>query len=236
MASSLPIKSQRSTSLTTIINEYRPDVQQETQHASNISTSNALFEHFLGSSEPENQQKALDFFTQVLDIGINFKSQPEVRHSQVENPATQSFGPMPEDGMSCKELLECFHKIAQHSTNFASPKFMGFPDAANSIPALASAILVPFINQNMCNQDIQAPAASFVEMEVVHWLRHQLGFQVPSEYTTVTEIGGIMTAGGCLSNTVGMMAARESLFPGSGMTGLPVVASKIRVLVPDVIE
>lgn len=45
-----------------------------------------------------------------------------------------------------------------------------------------------------------------------------------------------MTAGGCLSNTVGMMAARESLFPGSGMTGLPVVASKIRVLVPDVIE
>jgi L-2,4-diaminobutyrate decarboxylase len=59
---------------------------------------------------------------------------------------------------------------------------------------------------------------------------------VPSEYTTVTEIGGIMTAGGCLSNTVGMMAARESLFPGSGLTGLPVVASKIRVLVPDVIE
>lgn len=45
-----------------------------------------------------------------------------------------------------------------------------------------------------------------------------------------------MTAGGCLSNTVGMMAAREALFPGSGMTGLPVVASKIRVLVPDVIE
>ena len=33
-----------------------------------------------------------------------------------------------------------------------------------------------------------------------------------------------------------MMAARESLFPGSGKTGLPVVASEIRVLVPDVIE
>ncbi|KAH8669762.1 pyridoxal phosphate-dependent transferase [Tricladium varicosporioides] len=80
----------------------------------------------------------------------------------------------------------------------------------------------------MCNQDIQAPAASFIEMEVVHWLRQQLGFQVPSEYITVTEIGGVMTAGGCLSNTVGMMAARESLFPGSGMTGLPVVASQIK--------
>lgn len=113
---------------------------------------------------------------------------------------------------------------------------MGFPDAANSIPALGAAMFIPFVNQNLCNQDIQAPAASFIEMEVVHWLRQQLGFKVAAEYTTVTEIGGVMTSGGCLSNTVGMMAARESLFPGSGMTGLPVVASKIRVLVPDVIE
>jgi hypothetical protein len=76
----------------------------------------------------------LDFFNQTLDIGINFKSQPEVRHQHVKIPATQLFGPMPEDEMSSKQLLRCFHKIAQHSTNFASPKFVGFPDAANSIP------------------------------------------------------------------------------------------------------
>jgi len=231
-----PIESQLPTPFTTAANEDRPVIPEEAQHISSIVTSNALFKHFVGSSEQGDQQKALDFFNQVLDIGIKFKSQPEVRHKQVENHATQSFGSMPEDGMSCEQLLECFHDIAEHSTNFASPKFMGFPDAANSIPALGAAMLVPFINQNMCNQDIQAPAASFIEMEVVHWLRQQLGFHVPSEYTTVTEIGGVMTAGGCLSNTVGMMAARESLFPGSGMTGLPVVASKIRVLVPDVIE
>lgn len=179
-----------------------------------------MFTHFVGSSMPSDQEKALNFFNGVLDIGIKFKSQPEVRKKQLAESVTKAFDPMPEVGLSCEQLLECFQDITQHSTNFASPKFMGFPDAANSIPALGAAILIPFINQNMCNQDIQAPAASFVEMEVVHWLRQQLGFQVPSEYTTVTEIGGIMTAGGCLSNTVGMMAAREHLFPGSGMTGL----------------
>jgi hypothetical protein len=54
-------------------------------------------------------------------------------------------------------------------------------------------------------------------MEVVHWLHEQLGFKVSSKYTTVTEIGGIMTADDCLSNTVGMMAARESLFLGSDL-------------------
>ena len=143
---------------------------------------------------------------------------------------------MPEEGISLGQLIECYHEIVQASTNFDFPSFLGFPDAANSVPALGAAMLVPLINQNMCNQDIQAPSATFVEMEVVHWLRQQLGYLVPSAYTTVTEIGGVLTVGGCLSNSYGLMVARESLFPGSGLTGLPAVASKIRVLIPDVIE
>jgi len=175
--------------ITTTSNGDHP-VQEVAQHLSKITIDNGLFKNFVGSAGSGDQQKALDFFNQVLDVGINFKSQSEVRHRQVENPATQSFDSMPEKGMSCEQLLECFQDIAQHSTNFASPKFMGFPDAANSIPALGAAMLVPFVNQNMCNQDIQAPIASFIEMEVVHWLRQQLGFKVPSEYNTVTEIGG----------------------------------------------
>ena len=150
-----------------------------------------------------------------------------MRQKKLPNPATKSFNSMPEEGISLGQLLECYHEIVQASTNFSSPSFLGFPDAANSVPALGAAMLVPLINQNMCNQDIQAPSATFVEMEVVHWLRQQLGYRVPSAYTTVTEIGGVLTVGGCLSNTYGLMAARESLFPGSGSTGLPVVASKI---------
>jgi L-2,4-diaminobutyrate decarboxylase len=173
-------------------NEDNP-IQEVAQKLASVTLDNGLFVNFVGSVGSGDQQKALDFFNQVLDIGINFKSQPQVRHKQVENPTTQSFGSMPENGMSCEQLLECFRDIAQHSTNFASPKFMGFPDAANSIPALGAAMLVPFVNQNMCNQDIQAPMASFIEMEVVHWLRQQLGFQVPAEYATVTEIGGTST-------------------------------------------
>jgi hypothetical protein len=169
MASSPPIKSQHPISITTAASKSRPVIQEDSQHISSNATSNALLQQFVGSSEPGDRETALDFFNQVLDVGINFKAQPEVRRKQVEIPVTQSFGTMPEDGMSCKELLDCFQEISEHSTNFASPKFMGFPDAANSIPALGAAILIPFINQNMCNQSIQAPAASFVEMEVVHW-------------------------------------------------------------------
>jgi glutamate/tyrosine decarboxylase-like PLP-dependent enzyme len=234
MASSSPNKGQ--TPLSTSTNKDGPATIQEAQNAVSLESGNILFKNFVGNTEPGSKHNALDFFHQVLHMGVSFKSQSKVRRNHVEIPATKSFDSMPEHGISPYELLKCFGEIAQHSTNFASPKFLGFPDAANSIPALGAAMFVPFLNQNMCNQDIQAPTASFIEMEVVHWLRQQLGFPVPEEYTTVTEIGGIMTAGGCLSNMVGMMAARESLFPGSGLTGLPVIASEIRVLVPDVIE
>jgi glutamate/tyrosine decarboxylase-like PLP-dependent enzyme len=73
-------------------------------------------------------------------------------------------------------------------------------------------------------------------MEVVHWLRKQLGYEVPGSYATVREIGGVFTLGGCLSNTIALMAARETLFPGSSSKSLPFAACNIRVLVPEVIE
>jgi L-2,4-diaminobutyrate decarboxylase len=115
------------------------------QHPSSTTTDNELFKDFVGRSDQAEQQKILEFFNKVLDLGVNFKSQPQVR-------------------------------------------------------------------------------------------RKKLGYLVPSAYTTVTEIEGVLTVGGCLSNSYGLMVARESLFPGSGLTGLPAVASKIRVLIPDVIE
>jgi hypothetical protein len=73
-------------------------------------------------------------------------------------------------------------------------------------------------------------------MEVVHWLRQQLGFDTPGQYTRSDQIGGILTLSGCLSNTVVLMAAREFVFPGSSMSGLGASPANIRVLVPDVIE
>ncbi|KAG9251492.1 pyridoxal phosphate-dependent transferase [Emericellopsis atlantica] len=80
----------------------------------------------------------------------------------------------------------------------------------------------------MANQEICSPEATFVEMEVIHWLREALGYSVPAMYTSASGIGGILTLGGCLSNTIALLAAREKLFPGSGLKGIPVLPSKIR--------
>lgn len=63
-----------------------------------------------------------------------------------------------------------------------------------------------------------------------------LDIHVPDTYTEASGIGGILTSRDCLSNTIALVAAREHLFPGSGLKGIPVLPKKIRVLVPDVIE
>lgn len=88
----------------------------------------------------------------------------------------------------------------------------------------------------MANQEICSPEATFVEMEVIHWLREALGYSVPATYSASSGIGGILTPGGCLSNTIALLAAREKLFLGSGLSGIPVLPRMIRVLVPNIIE
>lgn len=129
-------------------------------------------------------------------------------------------------------LLAEFAAIAHNSTNFASPNFMGFPDCGNSLPAVAASLLVPLLNQNLINQDFCAPAATFIEMETVHWLRGLVGYRTPSQYNNALEIGGCSVSGGVLANTIALLAAREALYPGSLQAGLPPVSKLGRVLVP----
>lgn len=48
--------------------------QLDDQRLSSITTNNELFKHFVGSSDLAEEQKILDFFNKVLNLGVNFKS------------------------------------------------------------------------------------------------------------------------------------------------------------------
>ncbi|KAF2788498.1 PLP-dependent transferase [Melanomma pulvis-pyrius CBS 109.77] len=178
----------------------------------------------------------MNLLARVLELGLDFKASPEVNQKPCPIPTTKTFTSLPSHGITFEELLHRFGEIAEKSTNWASPRFLGFPDAGNALPAIGAAIIVPLLNQNLANQDICSPSATFVEMEVVHWLRQILGYSVAPEYSSVQELGGALTLGGTLSNTVALMAAREKSFPGSRLYGLPVQPQSICVLVPEIIE
>jgi glutamate/tyrosine decarboxylase-like PLP-dependent enzyme len=100
---------------------------------------------------------------------------------------------------------------------------------------LAASLIIPFLNQNLANHEI-SPQATFIEMEVIHWLRESLGYSVLTTYHYARDIGGITTLGGYLSSTVAPLGPRRKLLPGSILNGIPILPGHIRVLMPDVIE
>ncbi|PVH91212.1 PLP-dependent transferase [Periconia macrospinosa] len=195
------------------------------------------FSNLFLSSGVEDNNEAREFFKKVIDLGISFKTSPNVFSERVKAvPSKVTFDRMPKAGLSFEGLMQEFEDITLSSSNWSSPNFLGFPDAANSVAGLAAAMLIPMLNQNMANQEICSPEATFKEMEVIHWLREALGYSVPISYMAASGVGGVETLGGCLSNTIALLAAREKLFPGSSLKGIPVLPNKIRVLVPNVIE
>ena len=145
------------------------DSKSTTFRYQTMSDMSEMQQFFLGNSDDGVQQDDLHRLLQdVLQTGIDFKCQSAVKANPTSIPDTITFPDMPNAGITCDGLLDEFKRIAAGSANWGSPNFMGFPDAGNSVPALCAAVLTPFINQNLANQDICSPLATFVEMETVH--------------------------------------------------------------------
>ena len=180
----------------------------------------------------QNIEQIRSFLTKVLDLGLSFKLQSSVRQSEFNNPDSVQFTDPPIEGVSLDVLAEHFKVLASESTNFSSPNFVGFPDAGNATAALSAAILIPFLNQNLINQDFCGPAATFLEMETIHWLRKLLQYDTPTVYKKALDIGGCCVHGGVLANTIAMLAARESLFPNTMRNGITFDTRKTKILAP----
>ncbi|KAI1036483.1 hypothetical protein LB503_003115 [Fusarium chuoi] len=176
-------------------------------------------------------------FDEVVRWGVLFRThRPDHAEAQSIVPRQVSFDSMPESGLTDEQLIHKFRSIIAKSTNSMSRDFLGFPDVTMCPAAFGAALLIPLLNQNMANLETCPPEVTFVEMEVIHWLREALGYPVLGAYTKAMDVGGVFTSGGCLSNFVALLAAREKCFPGSRLNGIPVLPSKIRVLVPEMAE
>ncbi|KAF5639129.1 glutamic acid decarboxylase [Fusarium tjaetaba] len=188
-------------------------------------------------TKDEGEGRTRQFFDEVVRRGVLFNAEiPKHPEAQIIVPRQVSFSSMPESGLTDEQLIHEFTSIIAGSTKSSSPNFLVSSDATMCHAAMGAALLIPLLNQNMANPETCPPKATFVEMEVIHWLREALGYPVLGAYTKAMDVGGIFTPGGCLSNTVALLAAREKRFPGSRLNGIPVLPSKIRVLVPDIAE
>ncbi len=161
----------------------------------------------------DNRETSEKLFRKAVNIGVDFKLKSAVKDKDIDEATGRQImlDPLPVKPKSVKAVLDEFMKdILPYSNNFASPKFMGFPDAGNSVAAITGAILSEFMQQNLINQSFCSPSGTFVEIAVLNWLRQVVGYKA-IDPDDIFGVGGIVTSGGTASNAIAMMLARENL-------------------------
>lgn len=152
------------------------------------------------------------FFKKIIKIGSEFKIKNKVFEKVAKlREQKKIITSFPEKGKSLGEVVDEFKKdILPFCSNFSSRGFMGFPDAGNSLAGISGALFEVFLQQNLINQSFCAPSATFVEISVIRWLRELVSYKNNRHVDNVWGVGGIITTGGTMSNTVGMLLAREN--------------------------
>ena len=108
--------------------------------------------------------------------------------------------------------------IANQSTNFSSEYFAAFPDSGNEVSGIMGGLVSLFLQQNLINQKLCSPLATFIDMAVIKWMREYVGYERLAS-NDIHNLGGIITTGGTISNVIALLMARtqkcpESLFVG----------------------
>lgn len=171
-----------------------------------------------------NKDLARELFINAIDEGLNFKLQEDVRTGDFSQLKAEDFiDALPEAGQPIETVQKEFNdRFLPYCYNFASPNFMGFPDAGNSIAAIAGNITADFLQQNLINQSFCSPSGTFAEISVIRWLREVVGYTNPEQVNDIFDVGGVITGGGTTSNTIGILLARENHKPNTMKEGVTI--------------
>jgi glutamate/tyrosine decarboxylase-like PLP-dependent enzyme len=164
--------------------------------------------------------RALELGLRFLDGSIR-EARPLVHRTASELRSFAS-SPMPKTGTPVEQLLRELNELARFSIAQCDPAYPAFPDVGNSVAGLVGDVLAACLNQNMIAVDRSAPVASYVEAQLILWLRELVGFDTYelADLPNLAELGGMWTSGGNMSNHVAMVAALQHRFPDVAHDGL----------------
>jgi glutamate/tyrosine decarboxylase-like PLP-dependent enzyme len=165
---------------------------------------------------------------EAVGIGVAFlhraeRGEPALRHADPDELRGLAAGSLPDAGADFADVLvETSRLVEAHSISQSHPGYLAFPDSANSLAAVAGSMLTRLLNQNLIAVDRSAPVATFIEIQVIEWLRELAGYDtVPiDQLRGVKDVGGLWTTGGHLSNHIAMLAALGQAFPQARRDGL----------------
>lgn len=182
---------------------------------------------FINDDISEEQKKLLH---KVLDLGIDFLS-GDIRKGKALNyldmdTLKQKFSSeIPMNLSDYDSLYSMLHEIAEYSISQSTHAFLAFPDSAGSLATYCADIISSFLNQNLIAVDRSAPVATYVEAQLIAWLRYLIGYSDTSinKAHSLSEVGGMWTTGGNMSNHIAILTALLTKFPeimNNGMCSL----------------
>ena len=180
----------------------------------------------------ENKTYAKKCLNEIVDMGLNFKLQENFREKHVSKDMIEKIFKMPINTTGLEEIITFVkEEILPYCSNFGTEKFMGFPDAGNSIAGISGAVLSDFLQQNLINSSFCAPIATYMEIAVINWLRQIVGYK-NVEVNNIWDVGGIITYGGTGSNSIAMLLARENHKQNTMKKGV-VNPEEYKVIIPQ---
>ncbi|MFI0448042.1 pyridoxal phosphate-dependent decarboxylase family protein [Actinomadura sp. 6N118] len=179
-----------------------------------------------------------DTLRDTLRVGLDFlhraeDGEPFLHHAEPAELLANVGGPLPVAGVEMREVLdEVEEVIAKYSISQSHPGYLAFPDSGNAVAAVAGNILSPLLNQNLIAVDRSAPVATFIEIQVIEWLRELLGYpSAPLDRLRgLKDVAGLWTTGGHLSNHIAMLVALGQAFPEARKRGLRALSTQPAVV------
>ncbi|GAA4714927.1 pyridoxal-dependent decarboxylase [Phytohabitans rumicis] len=171
-------------------------------------------------------------------IGLDFvhradDGEPYLRYRSPTDLASLLDRPLPSEGSDLDAVLADLEaKIVPYSVSQSHPRYLAFPDSGNAIAAMAGGLLGRLLNQNLIAVDRSAPAATFVEIQVIEWLRDLVGYESAplTDLRGVKDVAGLWATGGHLSNHLAILVALGRRFPEVRRHGLPAMGTRPTVV------
>lgn len=164
----------------------------------------------------------------AVDVGMRFAHADErgdrfINHAEPDELLKLAAEPLPASGADFDAVLtEAEQRFITYSISQAHRGYLAFPDSGNAVAAVAGSMLTRLLNQNLIAVDRSAPAATFVTVKVIEWLRQLVGYETMplTEFRGVKDVAGVWTTGGHMSNHMAMLTALGHRFPEARQRGL----------------
>lgn len=181
--------------------------------------------YFLPIGDKKKQKK---LFSELLDLCLDFyegKTRDDKFLVYKSNDELKSIvsEKLPKDGKEIDEILNILKDpVGRYSISQFDLTYLAFPDSGNSIPSIVADIYSKFLNQNLIAVSRSAPVATFIEIQLIEWLREIIGYEHKplEQIESLSEVSGMITSGGHMSNHVCLLGALNEKFPDIKKHGL----------------